>query len=580
MGLTSALNLGRSALTASSVGIQVTGNNFANAATTGYSRQLVGLAPAADARDGRFLVGRGVDVRSVRRQVDEALQARLRNGVAQEAAANTDLRLLSQVQATLNELTDADLSSELGRFFGSWSELANAPAGDAARSVVGQRGEALAGFVRQLRTSLVDQRVQIDRELASTAVRANDLLAQVAALNTAIVNAEGGSATANSLRDQRDVLVNELSSILDVSVVEQASGAFDIHVGSTPVVLAGHSRGVEFRTRTVDGEVEAALIVSDTREVLPVQAGAVGSLLAQRATLVDDTLARLDSVASQLIFEVNRVHSSGFGTSPLTSVTGTRSVGAGDVDLAMNDPANATFADLPFRAQSGSFLVTVRHAATGSSQTVRITVDLDGRTSAGLVGTDDDTSVEDLRTALDAIDNLSATVNGSGQLRLEAAAGYEIGLAEDSSGVLAVLGVNTFFTGDDASDIGVRRELLSQPGLIAAGRTVAGQPVENGAALAIAGLRSTGLAALGGVSIGGAWDQAVQAVGVRADSAKTVADAATLVRESLESQHAAVSGVSLDEESMNLVTFQRQYQGAARFISVVDELTQTLIGIL
>ena len=58
------------------------------------------------------------------------------------------------------------------------------------------------------------------------------------------------------------------------------------------------------------------------------------------------------------------------------------------------------------------------------------------------------------------------------------------------------------------------------------------------------------------------------------------ADATRLVRESLDAQRQAVSGVSLDEESINLLNYQRQYQGAARFISVIDELTQTLLGLV
>jgi flagellar hook-associated protein 1 FlgK len=72
----------------------------------------------------------------------------------------------------------------------------------------------------------------------------------------------------------------------------------------------------------------------------------------------------------------------------------------------------------------------------------------------------------------------------------------------------------------------------------------------------------------------------VQQVAVRTDAALTELDAATTVRESLEAQRAAKSGVSIDEESINIVTYQRSYQGAARFLSVVDELTQTLIGLV
>ena len=71
-----------------------------------------------------------------------------------------------------------------------------------------------------------------------------------------------------------------------------------------------------------------------------------------------------------------------------------------------------------------------------------------------------------------------------------------------------------------------------------------------------------------------------QALGVRTDAAKNAADAAATVTQGLDAQRSAVSGVSVDEESVNLLTFQRQYQGAARFISVVDQMTQTLISLI
>jgi flagellar hook-associated protein 1 FlgK len=109
---------------------------------------------------------------------------------------------------------------------------------------------------------------------------------------------------------------------------------------------------------------------------------------------------------------------------------------------------------------------------------------------------------------------------------------------------------------------------------------VNGNLVENATALRMAGLEERVIAALGGRTIGGAWSDHVQGVGVNTQSAQTRAEAATLVREGLEAQRAAVSGVSIDEESVNLISFQRQYQGAARFISIIDELTQTLISIV
>src|SRR5690606_28213604 len=133
--------------------------------------------------------------------------------------------------------------------------------------------------------------------------------------------------------------------------------------------------------------------------------------LNHREQTIDATIERLDEVASQLIFQLNRLHSSGYSKTPLTTLTGAQRVPSADVSRALNDPANQTFGGLPFKAVNGGFLVTVTNQTTGASKTVRIEVDLDGIDSTGAPGFGDDSSVESIAAALDALDNVSASVN-------------------------------------------------------------------------------------------------------------------------------------------------------------------------
>lgn len=580
MGLTSALQIGRSALSASQVAIQVTGNNFANATTPGYSRQVVSMSAIQDARYGSHFLGRGVQVSGIHRQIDSALQARLWSGLSEEHAAATDFQTLSQLESTLNELTDNDLSSEFSRFFDSWSELANSPNREGARSLVVNQGKTLAASVRALRSDMVAVRNQIDTQLTASVLAANEVLQQIADVNTAIVQAEAGTSISNSLRDQRDQLVVELSKYIDVSTVEQPNGVMDVLVGSTPVVLAGENRGIELQKQTIGDQLRVSVNVKDDGTELAIRSGSVGSLLNQRGSSVDSTIQKLDSVTSQLIFEVNKVHSQGYGSTPLTSVRSTRTVATGDTTLSLNDPNNLSFSQLPFAAKNGGFLVTVRNQTTGAEQTVRVEVDLDGRTSAGTPGFGDDTSVASLTADIDAIPSVNARLNPDGTVTIDAEAGYEVRFGEDSSGVLAVLGVNSYFTGKNGTDIDVRGELVTQPGLLATGSYKGNQAVDNGTALAISNLRDAKNELLGGKSIAGSWIDAAQTVGLAAAAAANRADATSLVRENIESQRSAISGVSIDEESINLLSFQRQYQGAARFITAVDEMTQILLDLI
>jgi flagellar hook-associated protein 1 FlgK len=582
MSLTAAFQIGRSALNASSLALQVTGNNLANAATRGYSRQLVGMSGVGDSRLGGFLTGGGVRVTGINRQIDAALQARHWAGLSAEANAGVDMQVLSQLESTLNELTDNDLSSEFDRFFDAWSELANSPNSDGTRSLVVQQGSTLASSIRRMRTELTGMRTQIDNQLTSTVQQADSLLNQIADINGEILHAEGGGTggDANNLRDQRDQLVAQLSTLMDVSVVEQPSGTIDVLVGSTPLVLGTTNRGIEAHRETNGDQLEISVRVRDDQTGLEITSGAIAGYLGQRDAAIDDTIEKLDAVASQLIYQVNRVHSSGRGPEAFTSMRGEFRVPSAFQGLAFNDPANETFAELPFAPQSGGFYVTVTNSATGESQSVRINVDLDRIDNSGAAGFGDDTSVNSLAADLGGVSNLTASVNPDGTLNIQAADGYTFEFSEDTSGALAALGVNTYFTGTGSSDIGVRQSLIDNPRLLAHGKMVDGQFTDNGAALAVVGVRDLAVGALNGRSITASWLDAASSVGSRADAAGNRADATTLVRQSLEAQAASVSGVSVDEESINLLNFQRQYQGAARFITVIDQLTQELMAIV
>lgn len=581
MTFSSAFAIGRSTLTAAQIGIQTTGNNVANAATPGYSRQTVSLAGIADARWGGQFLGRGVEVQAIRRHVDRALQQRLWSSLSGEHAAATDLRLLAGVETTLNALGETNVGSQLARFFNAWSELANAPGSQASKSVVVQQGAALAGYLRQIRADLLQQQTQADRELRAQVTRVNDLLGQIAQINTAVVTAENGQGTAGALRDRRDQLVSELAGYIDLTTIEQANGALDVLVGSTPVVLAGRSRGVEFRQREQDGVILSEVVTLDRVEALDIRGGSVGSLLAQRDRLIGDTLQRLDRLSTHLIDRVNRLYSDGLSGQPVQTLTGTTQIRSADYGLAFSNPANQSFAAMKIRPTSGSFQITVEDPS-GSRVTRRVVIDTDGITAAGTPGFTDDTSINSLVSVINALGiGATATMTGDGRLEISVPTGYSLRLSDDSSGILSVLGINTFFQGQDARDIGVRPELLAAPATLNTARqTKAGTIDEAGVPRAIAQLRDTPVTGLGGVTFAGAWDEAVQGVAVRAGAARTAADSTRIVRESLEAQRSAVSGVNLDEEAINLVNFQRQYQAGARYISVLNEMTQTLLSLV
>ncbi len=563
MSLNGALQVGRTALVASQTAIQVAGNNMANAATEGFHRRSVHMSPIRGQIVGPgAYVGQGVQLLSVRREVDFALQARYRDSMSEENANVIDQRFLTAIETLQNELTDNDISSMLSQFFNSFSELANSPSDNAVRAVVIQQGESLANRISDMRRDYNVVRNEVDRSLGTTVETVNNVLDQLTVINTQIAQSESGLGEANALRDQRDILIDELSQYMDMDVIEQDNGAVDILVSSIPILLAGQSRGLELRTEAVAGVLEVSVRVAEDGTLLNVTSGTIGGLMRQREETVTPMVEALDEFAGQLIFQVNRIHSQGQGQQGFESLTGTYLFNDTTANLNSGD------ANLPFSIDNGSFFVHVTHQDTGQRTSYQINVDGDAMSLDDLVA--------EINTVV-GVPNITAGVSADRAFTLVADAGYEISFSDDTGGALAALGVNTFFDGRSANTIEVNQILLDDPTMLAAGSDHI--PGSNGTALLVADLQDVALEDLGNVSLREYWQNSVNGHAVRTSAAIAAVESSGLVRDSLYSQLQAVSGVSLDEESINLLTFQRQFQAAARFISVIDETLQILLSL-
>jgi len=566
MSLTGTLNIGKTALATTQALLQVTGNNISNAGNADYSRQVGRAVTNKDRmlKPGVFL-GTGINLQSVTRQIDSALENRLRSAVSDNAASDTSQQWLGRVESVFNELSDTDLSTAMSTFFNSWSDLANKPADMGLRQVVLQNGNTVASRFRDLRTQLSSLVTDVDNRLEALSLNANSLAGDIAGLNKQIVSSEGGSGgIANGLRDQRDAKLRELSQLIDIKTIEDG-GTANVYVGSEPLVQGDQNRGVEFKTESVDGEIVASLIFTRNQGTMSVTSGELGSLLGTRTTL-RETVDKIDTLASSLIFEVNKIHSSGQG------MTGAAAINASNT---VDDPAAVLTTDeagLDFTPTTGSFVVHVKQKSTGQVTSTLVNVDLDGLNT-------NDTTLTSLAADLSGITNVGATISSGGQLRIAAAsANVEISFSQDTSGLLAALGVNGFFSGSDARDLAVDATVKQNPALLAASKN--GQPGDNQTALAIAGLESQSLTALNGSSLKETYQQTINEIAVDASEARNSSESTRVVYETLVAQRELLSGVSMDEEAINLVKYQRAYQAAARVVSAVDEMMQTMLAML
>lgn len=570
MGLVNgALQIGKTALLAYQSALQVTGNNIANAGSEVYTRQTPVLRPIIGGTipEG-FMPGGGIALQELRRNVDESLMNRLRLSVSSKADTEVRQQNIGRIESTMNELSEVDLSTLLQAFFNSFSSLQNEPQNMGTRDIVLTTGASLAAEMQRQRGEVLALRDDLNNEIAAGAERAAELVENVRDLNVRIVAMEGGGQFgANALRDQRDQYLAELSDLMQIQVRGQLDGSVNVYVGNELLIQGGMSRGLTTTLDNNNGIIRTVVRFADNNGTVTLHSGRLAGLAAARDEQVLPHVNRLNSLAAALIQEVNKVHASGQGLENggwYTDITGTY-----DVDnpaLTLNDDQIG----LDLVPRNGSFVVTMTDS-TGLANTTLVTVDLDG------VGADD--SLNSLAAKISAaVPNLTATVTTDNRLRLTAANGYTMTFAEDTSHVLAALGINTFFSGKDAQDIAVNSMLTAVPSRLAAGTNRT--PGDGSNAAAIAALGHSPVAAIGSLNLLEYYNTIVNDVAVQGAAAKANGEAQNAVHMALSSQRESLSGVSLDEETIQLLKLERSFQGAARFTSVVDRLIQEMLSIL
>ena len=562
MSIYGTLNVGKTALAVSQAALQTTANNIANAGNADYSRQVTRLTgnKPLEVQRGIFL-GTGINLAGVDRQIDEALEERLRAAMGESEGGNAASSWLTRVEAVYNELGDDDVSTLMSEFFNGWSQLANKPQDISQRQILVQQGATLAERMRATRGQFESLIKDVDSRLTAYASEVDGIAQKIADINGQIVVAESGSGGANGLRDNRDALLKQMAQLTNIRTIPQDSGSVDVYIGSTPIILGTMNRGLSYSTiKDTNGNTQGVYKLKDGSTV-PVTGGVVGMVTSTRDAM-SESLKGLDSLASAMVFELNKVHSQGQGLIGYSSVTSNSVVADPTASLVSKE------ADLPFKPNNGSFVLHLRDKATGTLSSSLVKIDLDGLNS-------NDTTLDSLAADLDAIDGVTASVNGGRLVIKSDSTASELTFSQDTSGVLASLGVGGFFTGRDALDIKVSQEIIADPRRIAAAKN--NEPADNQTALAIANLQGKAVSSLNGQSMKDAYDAQVNTAAGKTRAARIRAESAQTVLETLDAQRQAVSGVSMDEEAMKLMQYQRAYQAAARVVSMADEMLQTLM---
>jgi flagellar hook-associated protein 1 len=457
------LNIARSAINVHQTGVQVTGQNLSNAQTEGYSRQRANLETTPPIRYPGGALGTGVRVADISRSRDALLDTTFRREAGNAAGFGLRRDLLGQVEEIFGELDDAGFSRTLDAFWSSWSDMASNPTNGSVRGLIVLNARQVTQSLHNFSARLEDLKHTTNERVSRLVADVNTLGSKLADVNRQLRVMEGLGRSAPDLQDERDRILDGLSRIVPVQVVERSDRTIGVYVGTVSLV-----DGAEWREMRLEPDADARGGVRIGASLISPSGGELGTLLAVRDDDIRMVQQRLDEFARQLVDRVNTAH-------------------------------------------SGAVVPDFFH------------LDLDP-------------GLDPAAARADALARVSAR------------------------------------------SIRVADAITADPTRVG---SVAGRPGDNRVALQVAQLREEQIAFAGGgvKSFGGFYGDIVADVGLRLNSANRSATVYESLAAQADVRRTTVSGVSTDEELMQLMRHQQAYAAATRLISVADEMLRSIIAL-
>lgn len=327
MGSTfSGIELGKRSIMAHTDAITTAGHNISNADTEGYSRQRVQIKefdplykPDLERPERPGMIGQGVDVLSINRIRDELLDTRIVAQANQETYWETRSNYYTMLEQIYNEPYDVSVRSNMDKFWESWQELSINPESQAARQAVVTRGETLTDSIQQRWESLSGIVDILNGDIEATVKQVNDLTSQIAALNGEIVRSKGMKDNPNDLMDRRDLLVDKLSKLINVTRDTRDPDEFMLHVDGRVIVQGSIAREIALEPRFDDTGYNK-LIWADTGNDAYFSGGKLGALVELRDVDVRNEIQNLNTLTINFSDLVNDVHRNGVGANRVTGL--------------------------------------------------------------------------------------------------------------------------------------------------------------------------------------------------------------------------------------------------------------------
>lgn len=619
MGSTfSGIELGKRSIMAHTDAISTAGHNISNANTEGYSRQRVQLKefdplyrPDLERPERAGMIGQGIDVQSITRIRDEMLDQRITAQQNQESYWDTRSKYYMMIEQIYNEPDEVSVRSNMDKFWESWQELSINPESQAARQAVVTRGESLSDSIKSKWENLMGVGSLINSDIDSTVKQINSYANQIAAVNSEIVRSRGVGDNPNDLLDRRDLLVDKLSKLANITTDRRDPDEFMVHLDGKVLVQGGVARNFDLVSLTDNNGYEK-LVWADTREDASVSGGTLGALIELRDVDVRNEIQSLNTMTMNFSDLVNDVHRNAYGANNVTgldfftqhsfveNVNGNFDRnGDGVLDhsyifrftgtTTLNPQEQIGFEGvMTFSGPSGN--VQVPYHPTDTVETV--------------INRINDSNGE-VKAYLDRNNNL--VLKGTTAQNVENP-DFVIRHVEDSgffltgySGILAASGADGAydFARADAVDSLAGAQFAVSPVLNPAGYIEVNGVIKNDvksvaaafrddsgnvnagdgrAAVEIASIRNTKVMIGHERTLDDYFADSVTNVGLKGEQAENNLKSHMAIMNDLRTMRDSISGVNIDEELSDIIKFQHGYNAAAKFVTIWDSLIDTVIN--
>ncbi|NOR58983.1 MAG: flagellar hook-associated protein FlgK [Sulfurimonas sp.] len=617
------LNIGYTGLNLAQVGINTTGHNISNAENEGYTRQRVIGGASTPLVSGPGNIGNGTEVINIQRVFDNFVFDRYTSVSADKEYSDFETKTLEELSTYFPEIDGVGIKADLAKYYDMWQTLADNPDNDAIKLSLSAQTTTLTEHIVYTQNQVTNLQSQLNDQLSVNVNEVNSIAKQLADLNKSIDIAEAGDTyTANDLRDKRNTLERTLARLIgaesNAGLLEsnmQVSNSVNVKTGSYtisvngfnlvdgnsyhPIHLSNEDNEAGFYELSYERQDGVLIPITDT-----INGGTIGSILNLRGTSVDTTtgvptdgiiqnvVAQLDAFAKGMIESTNNIYAR-------SSTTGMESniLDLNPTNSIVSSSLNVNEGAFDLRVYDVDGNITAQRTITINAATVMTGVPGSNSIQGQIEAQIDDNNDGNANNDIDDFLNFNWATFASGDTALEftldplaESKGYTFsiedvlpdGTFESGTNFAGALGMSRYFDGDSAQSMTLNHKLANNPTLISAGAT----PLAGDSVVALSMVQHQFEKFDFYINEDTYNSSVYEMFDIIATEVGSHTNAAILKNETISTQFNAteleynsVSKVSIDEEMTNLIKYQTSYGAAAKVITTIDQMLQTLLGI-